>query len=283
MTGSDVPCFQIIRPHIVNNYDKTNPLGMNIIYNSIDILKSIDTAYDSLINEFELGKKRMFVKAGLKSIQEFVKPTKDKNGKLVRQKMVNHIDSNDTTFYTLGVDDTADGKLPIQMIDPTLRTTEHEIGINMQLSLFSRAVGLGDGFYQFNNGNVARTATEIVSINSALYRNLNKHELMMTDAIEGLVKAILTLNNTYAKGNLNVDSTVVINYDDSIIEDTEKQQTKAMAEYNAGVIDVVEYHALTRFNGDREMAEEFVAKMQLSDSVRETNNIIDDYGDIWGI
>lgn len=265
-TQSEVPCFQIIKPHIVNNYDKTSPFGMGIIYNSVDILKSIDMEYDSLLNEFQLGKKRIFVKNGLKSIKRV-------NSQEAKNTIVNHIDPNDTLFYSLSADND-DGKLPIQIFDPTLRTGEHQIALDMQLGLYSRAVGLGDGFYKFSNGNVARTATEIVSINSALFRNLNKHELMMTEALEGVVKAILTLSNLYGGTAFDIETPVAIEYDDSIIDDSEKTEQRAMAEYNAGLIDQVEYFAMTRFAGNREMAKKFVAEMVATDTMKQVDTMI---------
>lgn len=266
-TGSNVPCFQIIKPNIVNNYDKTSPFGMNIIYNAIDILKSIDTEYDSLLNEFSLGKKRIFVKNGLRSIKVVDNKADRKNA------LINHIDPNDTEFYTLNADGGEDGKIPIQIFDPSLRTSEHSVALNMQMNLFARAVGLGDGFYEFNGSNSARTATEIVSINSALFRNLNKHELMMTDAINGLCKAILSLYNIYGKEKVNIDAEITIDYDDSIIDDTEKTQQKAMAEYNAGLIDQIEYFALTR-DMTREQAQKFVAEMKATDTMKQVDSIL---------
>lgn len=268
-TDSDIPLFQIIKPNIVNNYDKTNPLGMGIIYNALDVLKSIDLEYDSLQNEFKLGKKRIFVKSGLKSIKQL-----DKNAK--NRAIVNHIDPNDTMFYTLNTD-SDDGKLPIQVYDPTLRTNEHNIALNTQLTLLSRAFGLGDGFYEFSSGKVARTATEIVSINSSLFRNLCKHELITTQAINGMCKAILHLYNMYGKANYDVNTAITINYDDSIIDDTEKRQQKAMAEFNAGLIDQIEYFVLSR-NMTREQATEFVAKMQATNTMKEVSAIMNNFG-----
>ena len=268
-TDSDVPLFQIIKPNIVNNYDKTNPLGMGIIYNAIDILKSIDLEYDSLQNEFMLGKKRIFVKSGLKSIKQV-----DTNAK--KKAIVNHIDPNDTMFYTLNTD-SDDGKLPIQVYDPTLRTNEHNVALNTQLTLLSRAFGLGDGFYEFSSGKIARTATEIVSINSSLFRNLCKHELIISDAIKGLCKAVLNLYNRYGGTAYDINSEVTIDYDDSIIDDTEKRQQKAMAEFNAGLIDQVEYFVLSR-NMTREQAKKFVAEMQSTDTLKEVSSIMNNYG-----
>lgn len=269
-TQSSVPCYQIIKPNIVNNYDKTNPLGMGIIYNAVDILKSVDTEYDSYLNEFNLGKKRIFVKSGLKSIK-MLDNAKDK-----RNSIVNHIDPNDTMYYTLNSEND-DGKLPIEIFDPTLRTNEHNIALNTQLNLLSRKVGLGAGYYEFQGGNVARTATEIVSMNSSLFRNLCKHELVMTTALTGMCKAILNLYNLYGGTNFDIDTEITIDYDDSIIDDTEKAQQKAMAEFNAGLIDQVEYFALTR-KLTREQATKFVAEMKATDTMKEVSSLMNSFG-----
>ena len=62
-----------------------------------------------------------------------------------------------------------------------------------------------------------------------------------------------------AVGN-DVNQEITVDFDDSIVEDTDKEQQKAMAEYNAGLIDRVEYFVLTR-NMTREQAQKLVAEM----------------------
>ena len=62
-TGSPDPQFVIDRLNIVNNADadESNPMGIAIFANAIDTLKKLDIEFDSYCNEFELGKKRIFV------------------------------------------------------------------------------------------------------------------------------------------------------------------------------------------------------------------------------
>ena len=60
-TGMKERQFVIDRLNITNNYEKDNPMGVAIFANSIDVLQGLDTVYDSYINEFVLGKKRIFV------------------------------------------------------------------------------------------------------------------------------------------------------------------------------------------------------------------------------
>ena len=61
-TGSAEPQFVIDRLNITNNADQNNPMGVAIFANAIDTLKKLDTEYDSYCNEFELGRKRIFVR-----------------------------------------------------------------------------------------------------------------------------------------------------------------------------------------------------------------------------
>ena len=49
-------------PAIANNDDLPNPMGIPAFANAIDQLKGVDIAYDSYVNEFVLGKKRIMVK-----------------------------------------------------------------------------------------------------------------------------------------------------------------------------------------------------------------------------
>lgn len=58
--------FQIIKPNIVNNIDKTNPMGISIYAGAFSILKSIDEIYSSYKNEFRLGRKGYLLKQDYK-------------------------------------------------------------------------------------------------------------------------------------------------------------------------------------------------------------------------
>ena len=60
-TGSKRPLFQIITPNICNNIDLDSPLGISVYANAIYALKGCDLVYDSYMNEFVLGRKRVLV------------------------------------------------------------------------------------------------------------------------------------------------------------------------------------------------------------------------------
>lgn len=64
-TMSPNPWFVISKPPVANNINLESMEGISTFGNSIDVLKGIDIIYDSFINEFILGKKRIFVKGDL--------------------------------------------------------------------------------------------------------------------------------------------------------------------------------------------------------------------------
>lgn len=85
-TGSDKRQFVIDRLNITNNIDDDNPMGIALFANAIDQLKGCDITYDSYINEFVLGRKRIFVAPDMLSYSEFGDPA---------------FDPNDAVFYQL--------------------------------------------------------------------------------------------------------------------------------------------------------------------------------------
>lgn len=198
-TGSELPLFQIITPNICNNIDLDSPMGVSVYANAIDQLKGCDLVYDSYINEFMLGKKRILVPMSLAKMEM------QKDGVTAPV-----FDPNDNVYYQMPADRQSDNK-PIE-VDMKIRAQEHELGIQRTLDMCSFKCGLGTGRYQFNSSGV-KTATEVISDKSDLYQNLKKNEIPVRAAVIGMVKAIAFLD-----GRKKVTATV--DFDDSIIEDS---------------------------------------------------------------
>lgn len=272
-TGSNIPQFSICRTNIVNNYDKTSPLGMSVFGNAINVLKSIDETFDGIHNEFKQGKKRIFIKSGLQSVR-----IEDDASELSR-RIYDQIDENDVQFYQVDWTGEHQDKPPIYESNMTLRVNEYQQGMEMLLNMFSKKVGLGENYYTFEKGAVQTTATAVISAKSDLFRNIRKQELAVENALIGLCRTILDLGNRLGH-NFDVNQQITVNFDDSIIEDTEKTQQEAMAEYNAGLIDQVEYIAITR-RMTREQAVKFIAEMQATDTMKQVESIFNNnFGDI---
>lgn len=197
-TGSETPLFQIITPNITNNFDLDCPMGASVYANAISTLRSLDLAYDSYINEFALGRKRIMVPITMAKIQM----TKDGTAQPI-------FDSNDVAFYAMQLPEGA--MQEIKDISPPIRAAEHEQGIRLMLNLLSKKCGLGNNRYQFEAGGV-KTATEVISEKSDLYQNLRKHELLLGPAIVDMVKALAFLDGA-------AEPDAQVSFDDSIIND----------------------------------------------------------------
>lgn len=225
-TGSLEPQFVIDRLNIVNNADEdeSNPMGIAIFANAIDVLKKLDTEYDSYSSEFELGRKRIFV----------------------APEMLRNIDGSpafdpdDSVFYMLPEDyDKSGSEGLIHEINMDLRAEQHSKGISDDLNYLSLKCGFGTGRYRFDGGQV-KTATEVISENSDMYRMLKKHEIILEDAIRQLVQIIIRLG--IALGNqLSPDTAITVDFDDSIIEDKQAERSTDRQDVSMGALPLWEY------------------------------------------
>lgn len=229
-TGSDQPLFIIDRLNMVNNADDdtTNPMGVSLFANAIDIIRKIDLEYDSYANEFSLGRKRIFV------APEFLSNT---NGSPV-------FDPNDSVFYELPEDyfKNAESKEAIREINMELRIEEHSKAINDDLNWLSFKCGFGTDRYKFEAGSV-KTATEVISENSDMYRSLTKHELVLNRVLIQLIQTIIRAGISIGIPGLQENTDVTIQFDDSIIEDKVTERQNDRQDVAMGAMGLAEYRA----------------------------------------
>lgn len=241
-TGSDKRQFVIDRPNIANNINYLLPTGIAIYANAIDVLQGVDIAYDSYVNEFKLGKKRIMVKP---SAAQYLDGTPA-------------FDPDDVVFYVMP-EDTEDGAV-VTPIDMTLRTAEHNTGIQDQLNILSSKCGFGETYYRFDGGSVA-TATQVISENSTMFRTIKKMEIVLEQALVELCRTLLRLGNTAMNAGLNEDVEISIDFDDSIIEDKQSEFSRDMQMLSAGIMNDWEFRA-KYMNEDEATAKAALPKMQ---------------------
>lgn len=241
-TGSDKRQFVIDRPNIANNVNYLLPTGIAIYANAIDVLQGVDIAYDSYVNEFKLGKKRIMVKP---SAAQYLDGTPA-------------FDPDDVVFYVMP-EDTEDGAV-VTPIDMTLRTAEHNTGIQDQLNILSSKCGFGETYYRFDGGSVA-TATQVISENSTMFRTIKKHEIVLEQALVELCRILLRLGNTAMNAGMNEDVEISIDFDDSIIEDKQTDFSRDMQMLSAGIMNDWEFRA-KYMNEDEVTAKAALPKMQ---------------------
>ncbi|MPW26251.1 phage portal protein [Alkalibaculum sp. M08DMB] len=243
------PLFIYSKPNVANNFDTQSPLGISIYANCLDTIKALDVAFDSFMREFKLGKKRIIVP------QSAVKTVIDPITGSPRR----YFDANDEVYEALNfeMDSTAKN---IQDISVELRVEEHISAIQAFLDILSMQVGFSAGTFTFD-GKGVKTATEVISENSKTFRTMTSHESLVEEAIRDLVRAIVDVAALYKIFTVTEDFEVNVDFDDSIIEDTEAVAKRAMLELNSGIIDKVIYYQRV-YKYTKEQAVDLVAEIE---------------------
>lgn len=236
-TGSTEPLFQILTPNICNNIDLDSPLGISVYANAISQIKSCDLIYDSYVNEYVLGRKRIMV------------PLSQAKRMMQEDGVQTPVfDPHDTVYYMLPGDRGDENHLT--EIDMTIRASDHELGIQRALDLMSLKCGMGSGRYKFESSGV-KTATEVISDKSDLYQSRQRHCIIVSAAIIGMVRAVSFLDTGHA-----VDATV--DFDDSIIEDSNATIDKNIKLVQAGLrsklIAIMEINKYSEADAKEELA-----------------------------
>ncbi len=227
-TGSDKPQFIIDRLNTVNNADEdsTSPMGVSLFASAIDVLRKIDLEYDSYANEFSLGRKRIFVSPELLSTGEG-NPT---------------FDPDDTVFYELPEDYFKETREAMHEVNMELRIEEHSRALNDDLNWLSLKCGFGTQRYRFEAGGV-KTATEVISENSDMYRSLRKHELVLGRVLVQLIRTVIRTGAGTGVPGLKEDTDITVQFDDSIIEDKATERKEDRQDVAMGAMSLPEYRA----------------------------------------
>lgn len=232
-TYSDIPWFSIIKPNIVNNIDINSPFGIPIYLNSLDTIKTLDIIYDSFVNEIQNGRKRLFVTSDALKVNS--------DGQLR-----NAFDPNDVVFYLLdsniSSENNNNGKY-VQEVNGTLRINELRLALRTNLELLSMKLGLGKNYFQLeNDSGYIKTATEVVSSNSDLYRTIHKHEIVVRESLVNLIKAIQFISKSIF--NVNMDGDITIDFDDSVIESDLEKRDQDRRDVAMGAMSLAEYRSI---------------------------------------
>ena len=244
-TQSNIKWFAIFKPLLTNNLFSNNPFGIPHYANAIDNLKAVDISFDALKNEVD-NRRRTFVRADML------------NYDAGEEKMV--FDENDDSVYVLPKGATKDDL--IQSDTDDLRTDKQIATLNTNLNILGNKVGFGENHYHFD-GVALNTATAVVSSNSKLFRRKKKLEIGYESAIYDLTNAICYASTAFGNYNINTDD-MVIQFDDSIIEDKEAESNRALREKNAGIISAVEYREKI-FGETEEIAKQKIAEVKEND------------------
>lgn len=243
------PLFQMVHPNIANKMSFNSPYGTSVFAGATDTLRAIDLIFDSYYKEFKLGKKRIFVHDGVTNINY------DRDG-----KTYDVFDPNEEVFYRLP-DSEQDSAPPIIESNLALRVAEHNTALQTQLNILSQQVGFGSNGFKWEDGSV-ETATGVISRNSEMFRTLQKHELVLRDAVIQMCKGLLYIENVFGGDTrCNYEAAITVDFDDSIIEDTAEKKRQALIELQNGLIDPIQYYQ-DIYGMTEQQAIDFYSKMQ---------------------
>lgn len=226
-TGSDIPWFAIIRPNVANHYPEACGLGVSIYADAIDTLKGVDLAYNNFCRDFTLGGKKVFYNKSMLQTLE--------NGKTITPD-----DVMQQLFYQLGDNVDFDAKDMVQEYNPSLRVEENRNAVQAQLDYLSFKCGLGARRYRFESEKM-QTATEYTGSRQDLVQNASKHYIVIEQALQNIVRAILFAGKTYCGAAVNPDCKVTVNFEDSYIIDKESERMRDMQEVQGGLMQKYEY------------------------------------------
>ena len=234
-TFSSFPTFGIVRPAIPNTRVDCSPYGQSVFADAVDAVQSVDLAYDALINEVDVSKMRVF----LSDVMFDSEKTDD------GRRVPIPFGKGDCTVFRkiMSTEDT------ITEFAPALRTEAQSHALRLALQVLGDLCGLGIDYFDLDKVGYVRTATEVSSDNSALMRNVRKHENALQRPIADVSRAVLACHRGMGASILDEGDVTVV-FDDSIIQDTEAEKERDMKEVAAGLMLPWEYRA--RWYGEDE-------------------------------
>lgn len=234
-THSNIPLFSLLEPKLVNNLENNNGLGMSIYANAIDQLKGCDIEYNNYVMDAYLGGKKVFYNKSL--VKYNVETYTDKEGNTVRREIpVYPDDLTRQQFRVLDGDmSTANEDTLIHEYNPDLRAEDGEKRINMSLNLYSFKIGLGKGYYKFENGTVV-TATQYLGENKDLVGNAKKHRRALNSYTVGIARAILLLGRILFNENTDENDEIQLTNKDGFLVSDEELQEQYRQDYQAGLM-----------------------------------------------
>ncbi len=128
----------------------------------------------------------------------------------------------------------------IQEFAPALRTEAQARAFRVALQTLGDLCGFGINYFDLENVGYVKTATEVSADNSALMRNIRRHEHALEGAIAGICRALLAVERRIGVG-LPDEGGIRVTFDDSIITDTTAEKRQDMDEVAAGLMEPWEY------------------------------------------
>jgi A118 family predicted phage portal protein len=169
-------------------------------------------------------------------------------------------DVKQTYMQFFGDDATSDIHEYIKEFHPTLNTDALDKEMQNQLNILSDKVGLGTGYYKFDNTSV-RTATEYIGEHNDFQRNVQKLSTALLESLQKMAIAILFVGKNILKMNVNDNAKVEVFTSDGVVESDSEKREQDRKDVEMGIMSKAEYRA--KWYGETiEVAEEVVRGIQ---------------------
>ena len=214
-TGCAFPTFGIVKPAVTNTRVDMSPYGQSVFADAVDAVQAVDLTFDALINEIDVSKMRVFLSDVLFDREK----TGDKAISIPFGKQ-------DCTVFrkVMSTEDT------IQEFAPALRTSSQSEAFRIALQMLGDLTGFGIGYFDFDESHgYVRTATEVSSDNSALMRNIRRHENALRSPISDIARAVMCVSRGFGE-SIPDEGVMRVTFDDSIIQDVAAEKAQDMAE-----------------------------------------------------
>ena len=214
-TGCAFPTFGIVKPAVTNTRVDMSPYGQSVFADAVDAVQAVDLTFDALINEVDASKMRVFLSDVLFD--------REKSG----DKTISiPFGKSDCTVFrkVMSTEDT------IQEFAPALRTSSQSEAFRIALQMLGDLTGFGIGYFDFDESRgYVRTATEVSSDNSALMRNIRRHENSLQGPIVAIARAVMCVSRGFGE-DIPDEGAMRVMFDDSIIQDVAAEKAQDMAE-----------------------------------------------------
>ena len=225
-TGSVWPTFTLVKPAVDNTRVDMSPYGQSVFADAVDAIQAVDLCYDAMMSEIDNGKMRVFLSDVMFDVE--------RDGKGGRVSIP--FGRQDCTVFrkVMSTEDT------IHEFAPALRTEDQARAFRVALQTLGDLCGFGINYFDLENVGYVKTATEVSADNSALMRNIRRHEHALEGALAGICRALLAASRRLG-AELPDEGEVRVTFDDSIITDTTAEKRQDMDEVAAGLMQGWEY------------------------------------------
>ena len=205
----NVKPFAVMRNAEVNNLDNMDGYGLPKLYNAIPILKAVDLCYNVLYGDLDKADKLLL-------INEFMCKFDGSSGEPIAPN-----EQAKKLFVFLG-EKLPEQKELVQEYNPEIRIEQITKAFELALSLLSMSFGYGTKKYNFENGQIT-TATEYIGERQDQMQELNRQRQEATRYIQDICRAIMWFSNTFHDTSYNLETDILVNFDDSYITDKETE------------------------------------------------------------